>query len=157
MPTHVIVGCGKSKRDGPTEARDLYTANYRKPIKKYARVVGDFDYIFSAKHGIIPGDLVIEPYDVRASDVPDDVLRDRVDDTIDDGGPGNRWSRVDRVVVCAGMDYVEPTRDIFEDRIDADADFPFQDVEGMVGNGAQAAWCKQRVADVTNAGVDEYL
>jgi len=156
MTTHVIVGCGKSKRDEPTEARDLYTANYRKPIKKYARVVGDFDYIFSAKHGIIPGDLVIEPYDVHASDVPKDTLRDRVESTIDDP-QGTRWSRVDRAVVLAGTDYVEPTRDIFENLIDADVDFPFQDVDGMFGNGLQAAWCKERVAEVTNEGVDDYL
>lgn len=154
--THYIVGCGDAKRDEPAEARDLYTSGYFAGKRKLAEADGSFWYVLSAKHGIIPCDHVIEPYDVSASDVPEDVLRDRVESTIDDGC-GTRWSRVDRVVVLAGKDYVEPTRDIFEDRIDADVEFPFQDNPDISGMFDQSEWLSTEAKKATNTGVDDYV
>ena len=60
----VVTACGKTKRDVPLPARKLY---------KSARITAvhnrksDCDmYILSAKHGLIPSEKVIEPYDMGA-------------------------------------------------------------------------------------------
>jgi len=155
MTTHVIVGCGKQKRDHPTEARDLYTSTYFGAKRTYAEAVGDWWHILSAKHGIIPPDYVIDPYDVTVSDLTDDEWCDRVaarlpDDVVD------RFARVDRVEVLAGRAYVDPIRDLLADRIDADVVYPFEDA-GLGGIGAQMKWCRDRATEASNAGIGDYV
>lgn len=63
----VIIGCGKSKQAGPHPAADLYTGGYIRACVAWARSVDARVIIFSALHGLIPGEQVIEPYDATWS------------------------------------------------------------------------------------------
>jgi hypothetical protein len=66
MKTLIITSCTARKGSAPAPARDLYLGEQHRRIMagiRRAQVPIDL-WIFSALHGPIPGDEVIEPYDV---------------------------------------------------------------------------------------------
>jgi hypothetical protein len=75
----VVIGCGARKLDRPAAARDLYTGAYFRSCLAAALAVVPADrvLVLSAKHGLLPLDQVIDPYDVQLSD-PDAVTADDV-------------------------------------------------------------------------------
>ena len=59
----VITGCSKQKLDHKAPASELYQGNMFKKSKLIAiKLQADF-YILSAKHGLITGSKIIEPYE----------------------------------------------------------------------------------------------
>ena len=58
----VIIGCGRGKKAEPTPAAELYTSSYHAAARRWAESIGARVWVLSAKHGLIPGDRVIEPY-----------------------------------------------------------------------------------------------
>ena len=59
----VIVGCSKQKLDYKAPASELYQGDMFKKSKVIAiKLQADF-YILSAKHGLITGSKIIEPYE----------------------------------------------------------------------------------------------
>lgn len=67
MGEPVIIGCGSGKRTSPAPAADLYTGSYIRCAVRWARSIDARLFILSAKHGLIPGDRVIAPYDATWS------------------------------------------------------------------------------------------
>ena len=61
----IIVACGKIKVNHPAKARDLYIGQHYaltlELAKKWASV--ENIYIFSAKHGVVSSDTILEPYE----------------------------------------------------------------------------------------------
>jgi len=63
-----LVGCVKSKRSGPTAAADLYTSTLFVGRRRWVEASCERWFILSAKHGLVPPDEVIEPYDEALTD-----------------------------------------------------------------------------------------
>lgn len=73
-----ILSCGKSKQLVPAKAIDIYIGILFRQKLKYVQVFypnADI-YILSAKYGIIPADLVIEPYDKMVPLREDDFFKE---------------------------------------------------------------------------------
>jgi hypothetical protein len=63
----VIVGCGKAKQHAPAPALELYTGGYFEAARAYALTLAPEARILvlSAKYGLLRGDRVIAPYDLK--------------------------------------------------------------------------------------------
>jgi hypothetical protein len=61
-----LVGCGKTKRDRPTQARRLYTGGLFRSAYGYAAAPGRFSrvYILSARYGLVEPRARLAPYDL---------------------------------------------------------------------------------------------
>jgi hypothetical protein len=73
--TVILVGCVKTKADGPHPARDLYTSELFRRRRDYAEAAGVPWYVLSAKHGLLGPDELIEPYDVALKAQPSQYQR----------------------------------------------------------------------------------
>lgn len=71
----IILGCVLTKHPGPAKAKDLYGSPLFAKRRRYAEMSGKPWFIFSAKHGILDPDEVIEWYDVALSKLPTDKKR----------------------------------------------------------------------------------
>jgi hypothetical protein len=71
----VLISCSKAKRSVPCAARLLYDASnlFRKSLA-YAQTISNEIYVISSKHGLLPLDQVIAPYD----DTLNDKSRDEI-------------------------------------------------------------------------------
>jgi uncharacterized HhH-GPD family protein len=74
-PDVIILGCVSTKRPVPSKAKDLYNSPLWLKRRRYAESSGKPWVVFSAKHGIIDPNDVIEPYDVAMSSLPVADLR----------------------------------------------------------------------------------
>ena len=64
MRTFVLIACSKSKQSHPAAARHLYTGQLFQKSLRYAEdLSADAIFVLSAKHGLIPIDQVVTPYD----------------------------------------------------------------------------------------------
>ncbi len=71
----IILGCVETKHPGPAMAKDLYASPLWQKRRRYAESSGKPWYIFSAEHGIIRPETVIEYYDVAMSGLPREQIR----------------------------------------------------------------------------------
>ena len=73
-----IITCGKGKQKVPAKAIDLYIGILFRQKLTYVRTFypNAYIYILSAKYGIIPADLVIEPYDQMVPLREDDFFKE---------------------------------------------------------------------------------
>jgi len=72
--SHIVcVSCTKSKRDEPTQAKNLYDeSHYFRLQREYAKLTGTSWVILSAKHGVVYPDAKLEPYEMYLADQPDE-------------------------------------------------------------------------------------
>lgn len=71
MSALYVVPCGAGKLDQPAFARDLYTSAHFRFVLTAARAAAGSDdlvRILSARHGLIPLGLFLQPYDVTMRD-----------------------------------------------------------------------------------------
>lgn len=169
--TFVLVGCGAAKADEPRPAKDLYTSTYFALKRRFAEAAtawitehgrrGNGWMILSAKHGIWPPRLELDPYDLTVDDLDGDEL-DRWARRVRSGlidwlrGPFRADEPEDspckHLIVLAGERYVAPLRerDAFQATekhrygVPAQPQFPFQDGD-FSGIGEQMAWLKEMV------------
>jgi len=66
----VVLGCVSEKQPGPAPAKDLYTSPLFAKRRRYAEASGRPWVIFSAQHGVIRPDDIIEWYDVALKQLP---------------------------------------------------------------------------------------
>ena len=125
--TVVLVGCGKSKRDGVHAAADLYDSTYFAKKRAYAEQA-DRWYVLSAEHGIISPSESIEDYDRTAGDMEPEEVRELVRETLPDVSEAE-------VVILAGKDYYQPAGEV----IDEHAPRVYVPTQGM-GIGEQMSW-----------------
>jgi hypothetical protein len=69
-PDAIILGCVATKHPGPAKAKDLYASPMFAKRRRYAESTRKPWVIFSAEHGILDPDDVIEWYDVALSKLP---------------------------------------------------------------------------------------
>lgn len=61
----VLISCGKKKLSCDAKAEDMYTSPLFQLTLKYAKTLNADDiYILSAKHGLLPLDTIISPYNM---------------------------------------------------------------------------------------------
>lgn len=65
-----LVGCAKTKRAGPSPARDLYKSPLFVAALAHAERLCDETYVISAAHGLLPLDETVQPYDRVLRDLP---------------------------------------------------------------------------------------
>jgi cytoplasmic iron level regulating protein YaaA (DUF328/UPF0246 family) len=71
MQTSVaLVSCVKSKRNTAAAARDLYTSQLFRGLRRYAEGHADAWYILSAKYGVLQPDQIIHPYELTLKTMP---------------------------------------------------------------------------------------
>ncbi|MEP7224962.1 MAG: DUF6884 domain-containing protein, partial [Actinomycetota bacterium] len=75
QPDVIVLGCVKTKGPAPAKAKDLYISALWSKRRRYAEASGRPWYIYSAEHGIIDPDVMIEPYDVAMSRLPSHQVR----------------------------------------------------------------------------------
>jgi hypothetical protein len=81
MADYVIIPCGKEKSTKAAKVEDFYLGSMFQDALNTARQLFTDDRIFvvSAKHGLVPLDTVLEPYDMKMGDpgsvTPDDISR----------------------------------------------------------------------------------
>lgn len=69
MITVACIGCSKTKLAVPAPALALYEGTrFRAALRKAWRLKTDYVFILSAKHGLVPEDAFIEPYDESLAD-----------------------------------------------------------------------------------------
>jgi hypothetical protein len=65
MPHYVLIACASGKRGHACRAADLYQSDLFRKSLKYAEMLRpDGVFILSAKHGLLPLEEEIEPYDL---------------------------------------------------------------------------------------------
>ena len=93
IPSIMLIGCGRSKLQEQSPARDLYTGSLFRARRSLAEEMGCRWFVISAKHGLLYPDRVIAPYDVtidglsvldRAAWFP--VVTSQLIDAIEDPG-----------------------------------------------------------------------
>lgn len=110
----VVTPCGARKLDKPARAAELYTGSYFRASIKYARTLAPDDRIriLSARHGLIPLDRLVAPYELRfgqpgALDVPD-LIGQAVEQKLTDADP---------VIVLGGREYSARGRAVWPNAI----------------------------------------
>jgi hypothetical protein len=83
-----LVGCVKTKRSSPSPARDLYVSTLFTGRRRYVEQSCDVWFVLSARHGLVPSDERLEPYD--------ETLNDQ------SAGAKRRWAQA----VLAGLDAI---------------------------------------------------
>lgn len=70
-----LVGCGKEKTSKKAPARNLYLSNRFNIAMGLADCHFDFEYIISAKHGLVEPDRVLSPYEYSIDNLDKTSLR----------------------------------------------------------------------------------
>lgn len=104
----VIVACGGRKQDRPAPAGELYTGSYHAACRKAAAARGGRVVILSARHGLLPLDRVVDPYEQRMGRPGCITARQVRDQAVALGIAGAR-----RVTVLAGWAYAELARAVW--------------------------------------------
>lgn len=108
----VIITCGKAKQSFPAKAIDIYIGSVFKGKLKYAKMLypDSSIYILSAKYGIIPADLIIEPYDLMVPDRENEFFRDwsnKVTNQL------HGFDKEEDIVFLGNQHYFKPVDDYF--------------------------------------------
>jgi hypothetical protein len=110
-----LAGCTKSKRDGPSQPKELYMKSslFRKR-RKYCERHHDEWYILSAKYGLLdPDGPPIDKYDQALSDASAEEKREWGRGVA--GQLQNRKLRSETLVFHAGRNYYEPVLETLEE------------------------------------------
>lgn len=81
-PPLFLIGCGRQKTTGPTAARDLYTSTRFAAATKLVEALGAPWFVISGKHGLLPPDQIVEPYDLDLKQLSQDDIRSWADRVI---------------------------------------------------------------------------
>lgn len=106
---HIIalIACAKQKQDAPCHAAELYAPSALFSLSyAYARTLTDRIYILSAKHGLIPEDTVIAPYDETLNDMSADARKAWSEKVLAQLGQVCDLQR-DQFIILAGRNYYE--------------------------------------------------
>jgi len=68
MTKIVLISCCSKKLDVPAPAGELYTSVLFKKSLAFAKTFADEIYVLSARHGLVPLDEVVTPYDESLND-----------------------------------------------------------------------------------------
>lgn len=137
----VIVGCGKVKRDSESLAWLLYDSGYAHLKMTVAILVGQ-PYIASAKHGLVPPNERVEPYQKSIYELSAAERRElgrQIAADIPD--------HFDEVLFLAGKKYRNPIIEALDDSFDVIN--PFESDE-LGGQGDQQGWLKQAAQDLVD-------
>lgn len=98
----VIIPCGSKKLKTAAKAKDIYTGGYFKACLNFAKSIApEADIrILSGKHGLLPLDKVIEPYEMRLGQRGSIQFAD-----IKNQAVAQNLLNESNVIVAAGKDY----------------------------------------------------
>lgn len=83
-PDVALIACSKSKAKGPAPARELYDSPLFRKSYRYVRSRSPEQiYVLSAKHGLVPDDEVISPYDRTLNDMSAEEVREWAESVLD--------------------------------------------------------------------------
>lgn len=133
------MACGKVKRDRESLAWLLYDSGYAHLKMTVAMLVGQ-PFIMSAKHGLVPPNERLEPYEKSIYELSAAERRElgrQVAASIPD--------HFDEVLFLAGKKYRYPVIEALDDGIEVID--PFESDE-LKGQGDQQAWLKEAAQDL---------
>lgn len=139
MPEIGLVSCVKTKRDEPTQPKDLYTSHYFEKMRAYAEQYHDEWYILSAKHGLLdPDGERIEPYEETLRNYSKAQKREWASRVAGQMRERGLLETETTFVIHAGKDYYVELLPYIEDMT---VEIP---TEGL-GIGEKQAWYKERL------------
>lgn len=107
MPTIALISCTKRKKAYRCKAGEMYTESpWLKLDYELATFVADRIYILSAKHGLLPAEQEIEPYNEALHDKSSLERRQWNDRAVASLGSVSDLSHDDYMII-AGRDYYE--------------------------------------------------
>lgn len=139
----ILIGCGKRKAATAQPAADLYTGSLFRKRRAYAEKFGQRWFVLSARHGLVPPNVIIKPYDLTLSQlcqldrmawavgVVQSLLSEMTGDFVSDSFS---------IELHAGEDYSEPLRQLLP-AVGIQYDWP---VRGM-SQGDQMRWYTQAI------------
>lgn len=143
------MACGKVKRDRESLAWLLYDSGYAHLKMTVAMLVGQ-PFIMSAKHGLVPPNERLEPYEKSIYELSAAERRElgrQVAASIPD--------HFDEVLFLAGKKYRYPVIEALDDGIEVID--PFESDE-LKGQGDQQGWLKEAAQDlVEGASLEQVL
>lgn len=102
-----LIACASRKQDAPCRAAELYAPSTLFSLSyAYARTLTGRIYILSAKHGLVPEDAVIAPYDETLNDLPAEGRRAWAEGVLAQLGQVCDLRR-DQFIILAGRNYYE--------------------------------------------------
>lgn len=102
-----LIACAKQKQDAPCRAAELYAPSTLFSLSyAYARRLTDRIYILSAKHGLVPEDAVIAPYDETLNDMSPEQRKSWAEGVLSQLGQVCDLRR-DQFIILAGRNYYE--------------------------------------------------
>jgi hypothetical protein len=136
----ILVGCGSVKREEKSYSWNLYESDYFQKKMTLAMLMGH-PAILSSKHGVVPVNKRIEPYE--------DNLREK------EKYERDSWALqcandipdfYDEIVVLAGKTYRNPLQKMLRQKgFTVYSPFESDDIRG---NGDQISWCKNKANDI---------
>jgi uncharacterized protein DUF6884 len=149
MSALFLIGCGKTKGQERDSARLLYRGSLFLKRRALVEAIGLPWWIISAKYGLVPPDVLIEPYDFRIDQYkPLDraawylsVAAGLLDELTETGQP----LRQIRAVILAGSDYADDLRDVLL-AVGLSAECPMRGL----GQGQQMAWLSRSPGVICN-------
>ena len=100
-----LVSCVSRKRPVPSRARDLYTSPWFAKARRYVEATGAPWFILSARYGLVPPDMEIEPYEQPLNGMTAPQRREWASRVLGQLQP--HLTRIDEVVIFAGHRYTE--------------------------------------------------
>jgi len=106
----VITACSKRKLDYEAPASELYQGDMFKKSRRIAMKLGADFHVLSAKHGLIEGSKIIEPYDTIIQTKKDmDRLRSNLNEKILE-----KLALYEKVIIIMGKKYREILEPFFK-------------------------------------------
>jgi cytoplasmic iron level regulating protein YaaA (DUF328/UPF0246 family) len=133
-----LVACVSKKAEDPQPAADLYQSAWFKKASAYAKQNSSRWYILSAKHGLIPPEQVIHPYDETLNDMKAAHRRSWANNVKKQ--LRSVVEEEDQVIILAGVKYREDLIP-FLNKIGCAVEIP---MEGL-RIGEQMSWLNQKL------------
>lgn len=112
-PPFILIGCGREKLLSAAPAAELYTSQRFQGCLQLARTLSAPFAILSAKHGVVPPDRILDPYDLNIVELESAKRRKWAQSVIK-----TLQSKIagKRVVMLATSDYLKPILDLASER-----------------------------------------
>lgn len=136
-----LIGCGKTKREAESPARDLYLGDLFKKSRAWVERRCQEWGILSAKHGLLMPDELVEPYDQTLAKMDREWKQGWAQRT--SYQVYLQWGEDTDFVLLAGEEYRQPFEEKFMRGETCTTKVPMQGL----GLGEQLGWLKRELGD----------
>ena len=133
----VMIPCGNKKQHSACQAQYMYTGSYFKACLVWALSVAQSEdiYILSGKYGLIPIDMIIDPYEQKILVDKQTILKVKQQ--------AQKYDIIDKpIILIGGKLYVSVGKQVFHNS--------FAPLVGLKGIGYHMQWLKRHRGQLPN-------